>query len=551
MKRTSKKRRYLAKPLADSCLASTLGGWVDPATNWAYIPGLSPAAPWQPPTDADSRSLSSLLHEMTHHWCFTSTLGEIIAIQSALVWEELNVREMVGGKPSAWLADLQILLESLRAFSEGLALFAEFDWVNGADDSTELTPLTAIVKAIYGNNWDAVRFQKNSIHTLQHKTAVLRQSFLSPGGHGYGYALVKVIRAKLLQRVPELASNPDLLLSYSKSFVFDDPSWAVQTLPKVNGRDTEFSSSRIPEYLERRLDCLANNITHEMVEEFTSLGPQASNLLIDPAVFEEGRALLNDYAIPEYYDELTSDVDKSPTLASGSDFIQFLSGLLERRRFLLLAQELDSVVLREGVDKVTAQLERGGSVTLPRLQESEGKYEDNSMELFAYLGYSRPIVGAIIVGGRRSVALKFIGEPDPEEAARIKGYLRDMPMRPFSKFQRMAYDLAHGTTNRFATAVDYNRSVDYLRQVRTFIDSDLGEVEWQRLAKLGWPIAFTSPAAYRDYIKIGLELVAADSPPGTIFDAILADIEAGLTDTGRRLSWLLTDTDRSGPHLML
>src|SRR5712691_4525249 len=81
--------------------------------------------------DLPVHTLSTFIHEATHHWCFTSPLGMALmllylsAARRALHWAETDE----AGRTEAMndLCTYQLVISILRPLNEGLAQFAEYD----------------------------------------------------------------------------------------------------------------------------------------------------------------------------------------------------------------------------------------------------------------------------------------------------------------------------------------------------------------------------------------------------------------------------------------
>ena len=107
--------------------------WIDLPTNFTSLPGFSTGHDLKALLDKriPSAKASSFIHEMTHHWCFDSPLGNVLsilksrityglaALQSGEEFEEFDLIDDI--------VRYQASTELLRPFVEGLALFAEHD----------------------------------------------------------------------------------------------------------------------------------------------------------------------------------------------------------------------------------------------------------------------------------------------------------------------------------------------------------------------------------------------------------------------------------------
>jgi len=198
--------------------------------------------PWAP------SSVQPFVHELTHHWCFHSEVGAIIACIHFRAIRQLFSSAVDGEKLFDDMLTVDAMLRLLQPLSEGLALFAEYDIALGAS-SVVTTPLfwSAIATSeraslpLFTNEKDAAEFNERLRAIRLRREAIERKMSLlscplSPLEETYfdGYLMVKRIHADLRKRVPAFADT-DLFLSYLRSFFFEDQgTTAILTRPYEN-----------------------------------------------------------------------------------------------------------------------------------------------------------------------------------------------------------------------------------------------------------------------------------------------------------------------------
>ncbi|MDH6605098.1 hypothetical protein M2164_000733 [Streptomyces sp. SAI-208] len=286
--------------------------------------------PWLGELPGGARHVAAYVHESTHHWCFNSIVGnalfalaaraesnaqmyllrriatpdrdhsaELDAVGEALgeVVEEQGGRGRAGTPLSdeendvtPWLilddvVRLHVTVRLLRPLAEGLALFAEHDAVPrlnsrvGSHLAKDLAFYFKGLTALPSGNLVIEPFA-----TLAAAGNVLRETRLSPDGlaskasllaqplssraQGYlpGYLAVKSIWWHLSRQDTRLATETDLVLTYLRSYFYEDPELVALLLGPPQA-DPVVSANGIKDHLARRLADI-ELVTADDVTEF-------------------------------------------------------------------------------------------------------------------------------------------------------------------------------------------------------------------------------------------------------------------------------------------
>jgi hypothetical protein len=266
------------------------------------------------------RFVPSFIHEVTHHRCFWSPVGNAVA------WVNMRARRRAlhaaahgaGGDDDEALdvfddfIRCETTLEALRPLTEGLALFAEHDVVPGSSPS--LSEVMQLVvrhcmpirsEAMMTTELPAYLRAMRRRHTaFQRKLHLLLQP-LDTDGDGYlpGYLTVKNLWRATVAQEPRLLDT-DLFLQYVTASVFHDLGLVAHIL---DDRTSDVGAAkRIADYVGWRLgrlladdvgaqlDALERARTTELVR-FTASDLDAisrPNLDTDPQLWELGEERL-------------------------------------------------------------------------------------------------------------------------------------------------------------------------------------------------------------------------------------------------------------------
>jgi hypothetical protein len=270
--------------------------------------------PWLSEVPSGNGRILTYLHELTHHWCFTSVLvnaqlhlisraevrGTVYTYLSGRVTGNGDSEDDIGllgsimqgifGQPAPLdlrgaeqlrrqasgdihddVVRLEVVGSILRPLTEGLALFAEYDAVS-RDDSDAWSPLPmAVLNGFLGREGlarlapvlspstmamaaaEVVGQARLSPEGLRGKASVLRGPLRSTGrGYLPGYLAVKSMWWHLCRVDPRLLSETDLALMYIRSFFFGDAVLAAKLLEPPRA-DCIASVNEIAKVFERRL----------------------------------------------------------------------------------------------------------------------------------------------------------------------------------------------------------------------------------------------------------------------------------------------------------
>lgn len=212
--------------------------WTDAITNATLLGGFDSARylAWFEKREIDVNAiLPQFLHEWTHHWCFHSLLGNAIALLT------LRARRncLVHGPALRFAIIKNDLLRAqtaeimLQPFSEGLALFAEFDATPGRSSVSSQTMMAAVVCFGFAVGEGRRDVQLSLLALLQNtrrrptflerKAGIYAHAFECEEGYLSGYLSVKALWGALALKVPAFEDR-DLFLSFLRSWIYDDPN---------------------------------------------------------------------------------------------------------------------------------------------------------------------------------------------------------------------------------------------------------------------------------------------------------------------------------------
>ena len=410
--------------------------WIDPITNIIRPHGVSlrrdirgfVLGPWP------AHAVQPFVHEFTHHWCFHSAIGLALAL---LRFRSLRRLPESNQESNARLFDEMLtvdsMLEIIRPISEGLALFAEYDMSPGASSVistplqwtaialSERSKLTDLSRPEMGQCMEQLLSLRLTPPSLRRKMGFLSRS-LSEVDEVYfeGYMTVKRLYLDLSQIAPALA-DPDLFLSYLRSYLFED--YGMVTI--LAGENNNIFN-RLVAMIERfgaRLENLYRLDLRQNVAIFESFNNRPPNtdrsggipgLGLTPQELQDGLSLQKNLLI-----ELE---DKSPAGPTSRKILNAQRGWLSRRSLAYVASEPARIRVAKGL--VSAWPDPpddefpilAGSLAMAGVRDTEGTERGwISLVLQPPTGYF-----AAVIGMDSSVAaVRFMNtaEPPPEVVA--------------------------------------------------------------------------------------------------------------------------------------
>ena len=302
-------------------------------------------------------ALPQFLHEATHHWCFDSIVGNAMALL------RMRARRACAPDSSNPIAALHLQEDivryeaattMMRPISEGLALFAEFDLRLGPSQVISATLGSALNCFGFAADERARSLEQHmerAVHQLllqtrsqwqfiERKAHVFAHPYECGEGHLAGYMAVKALHTLLISRCPALEDR-DLFLSFLRSYLYDDPGFALTILS-----DEQNSANRIASYVYSRfsnlLDDRSLSRTVETWEASVAAGAMDYRSIgsSDDASYKASARIL----------ELFSD-----EMNQGSDLAVHAFATMKERRFLVLSRVNARVaVTYDGSTRVTA-----------------------------------------------------------------------------------------------------------------------------------------------------------------------------------------------------
>jgi hypothetical protein len=227
------------------CSLGDRRSWTELVTNYTSLGGVD--------LDRDMESLlgwgtapkallPALVHEATHHWCFLSPVGFVLAhLQLRARRRAALLRNGLGENLLGPLLGDVIRYETaaamLRPLAEGLALFAEFDAVPGSGASVTSLPAT-LVATFFGDwtsptgvhglwEWSSgpLREWRNGEACARRKESVLGHGFeFTEGGYLPGYLTVRKLWVEAAKDDRALLNHSDLFLTFLRAFFYHDPA---------------------------------------------------------------------------------------------------------------------------------------------------------------------------------------------------------------------------------------------------------------------------------------------------------------------------------------
>ena len=187
--------------------------------------------------------LPSFLHEATHHWCFLSPVGYVLAVlelrarrNGVLLFNAVGDKQTLQDRLLDDLSRYEMATTVLRPLAEGLALFAEFDAISGPQSSVLSAPaemagyffglrdvLHEHLIAIYETHRTPLEAMRRSYQCFRRRRALLQEPLdLSSDGYLAGYLTVRNLWLHISHSSVRLLNESDLFLMYLRSFFYDD-----------------------------------------------------------------------------------------------------------------------------------------------------------------------------------------------------------------------------------------------------------------------------------------------------------------------------------------
>lgn len=442
--------------------------WTDLASNVTHLGGVRLADHLDAlltPGKGPKSILLGCLHELTHHWCFLSSVGvTITALTSRMAGaivggenrhEELVLRDLVACRTATAL---------MRPMAEGLALFAEFD-INSIRSPIFSRPL-AMAASLFSGKAPSVRnplaedgnfFARDIPDGLAESlplVAELRTARLSETGirrkvnvlatkgdqdlDGYllGYLGVKGMWRMLRQQCGRLYSETDLAFAFLRNFFFEDRH-LVEILITSREERPEDLADRILKHIRGRKDQLAD-VTEADIDAFEShvlSGTPNQSVAWAPCQHtsaEEWKRGQQAYAtLTESLTKPKEMSDSTPEDRFRDDIRNVFSIMLRRRHIIRLgAQDVDVEVDHVGgfvVRRSDRELFRGHA------QHATTQSGDGSIEL-VFSAHSSGLRRAIAVYGPDSLIDIVIPGTTPDDEVEQELSLLRTQLRPSAKF---------------------------------------------------------------------------------------------------------------------
>ncbi len=264
--------------------------WVDLPTNFASLPGVrrehvTSLLEGRIP----STIVNTVMHEMTHHWCFFSPVGEVLAllkyrVRHALLATALG-QEIDQMDVACDLVRYEVIEKALSPIIEGLALFMEHDAGATGSDAVYCRPLHLFSVFILQNFLNADRrfinllevdqwLQKNrTLPTGVKRKVDLLSMPLDPAKSIYlsGYPALKSF---VISGNKYFGGSYDKLLGYLRSYFFGDYGLIDVMFGDVpEGDDPIIITERISNYLiDRMRDLFKRDLAADVSEWSASEG---------------------------------------------------------------------------------------------------------------------------------------------------------------------------------------------------------------------------------------------------------------------------------------
>jgi hypothetical protein len=291
--------------------------------------------------------VAPFLHEFTHHWCFSSLVG------NALAFTELRVNALSGRLPQFrplcardYLA-VNCLSALLRPIAEGMALFAEFDLEPSEWEFKSGTPLTAAELCFSAESGEPfsklmwAQFRRDAAH-IDRKASIYLNDFETQEGYLPGYMLVKSLFNAMIVKVPDI--TPELFLAYVRCFFWEDPGFVSLLTPNELHGPTVASDLR--NRFLRRIDIfrLAQDLPERVADFWVAWSAKGQfhpgrGLYIEPE--EETQAIAGFQAVLDATADALRTTAPAPDCKNESsvdDILKLYADLANFRRFTIVAR---------------------------------------------------------------------------------------------------------------------------------------------------------------------------------------------------------------------
>jgi hypothetical protein len=491
--------------------------------------------------------LSTFLHETTHHWCFSTAVGHVLATLRL----RLHRRGLNAGtsKFDFWgfindLARYESAMTLLGPFIEGLALFSEFDVTPSEEYAS--TPLVAALGLFspesspteinpkseeYAGRWTKFLSSLRVADQCVEKKASLLASPLSSEGGGYlqGYFAVKRLWMLASENLGTLVDT-DKFFSFVRAFVFNDFGFIVTLLRDY--KDQSSLASAIVSYVHARLYSLADkDIPSEISAHYQSNLPEmghwydGNNPLrtTSTTVFNEGFEALKTLQLEVLADDGNADADIF--------LIKRLHSLILTRRHFV---SLGSRPVKFSVDdqgSIDVQLDGENYEFVSRLPPpTSRKSSDGYLDAFIATGFS--LILSLSSEGK-VVGLNSSGEFNDDILSNLKStaYVRDSILHLGRILDQ---------TVSIVTSDDHNPTKTDLRAMRNQLSRAADEL-YNSFALLPVPPALQAPC---------LEIMSVNG----VYGLLERSIERGnqlreLASIGNYCSLMASKGARSIPHV--
>jgi hypothetical protein len=394
--------------------------------------------PWLGWGTGGDEQLSVFLHELTHHWCFSSPVAFAIAglvLRSRL--EAFRAIENDSRPKDSIIVDLvraETATFLLRPLAEGLALFAEFDVITRTQSKAISPVFTALLEFFVDPREAAKRLRsipaelalaecanqvllrlRTNPTTLNRKASLLLKPFLvRAGGYLPGYLTVKSLWRVACRRDFRLANETDLFLMYFRSFLYDD--WGLVAALLKTGDNEIRSAEHLVNYVNGRLQRW-ESLTAEDVSAYENYllqsprPPETPGILVESSEVSEGRLLIDQLS-----KELMASMGDRET---ASAIASWNINLLNRRQFMNLVSV--PVQVRAGVNDLEVTWQ--GSTILKAygadlIGASSHDSEDASLEVIFTLRQDRFERAVVVHRNEQMLACVPIGLKEHAEETR-------------------------------------------------------------------------------------------------------------------------------------
>lgn len=439
-------------------MGSASRSWTDAITNSALLAQFDTAQylKWvEKRTVKINNIIPQFLHEGTHHWCFHSVAGNAIALltmrarRNSLIYGPKKRFDDI----KADLLRAQTAEIMLQPFSEGLALFAEFDATPGKSSISSQTMLSCLMCfGFQGKTLDDIQTPlvallqntRRQPEFLRRKAGIYAHTFECEEGYLSGYLSVKALWAALATRVSAF-NDRDLFLSFMRSYIYGDPNLVLVMLSEEadDGRPCEAIANYI---LQRFASLVERDDLAEKVAEWEEACAQERSVWNALGASEEQGLKAEEQLL-----SLVSDVhDKEPA----SRFATHAFATLQERQYLTLGSLKATATAKRQktqivcVDDPDVRYEQD-------MDLADGTHEGN---LIVVLPSSARYLLVLLVSGKRCHVVRSFGDVEQANMERVSRYAINQALSTSvheNLEQALERALAHPMLR---TAFDHNKS---------------------------------------------------------------------------------------------